>query len=211
METKQVIQQGLEILKTQLESYLTTTLQQVYGEDYMVYMENGTRVNAMTDINLNNVNKHKYKDVLFYLNAFIKNWDFVFRQIFKTNYLLTLCHSIKYFRNRWAHQSQFTVRETYRLLDDCQALLEELSINNKEIDNLRLSVLQSLVNLKSEEFTDINKNQYKIEDEDINMIDIDPNELDNDLINDLNYQKLILDQLNNKSSGFKISEWNQNQ
>ena len=77
------------------------------------------------------------------------------------------------------------------------------------MDNLRVSVLQSLVNVKNEDFTDINKVQYKYEDEDIDM-DIDPNELDNDFINDLNYQKLILDQLNNKGNGYKITEWNDN-
>ena len=217
METKQVIQQGLEILKTQLEAYLTNALQQVYGEDYLIYMENGTRVNPRTD--LNNANKHKYKDVLFYLNAFIKNWDFVFRHVFKTNYTLTLCHSIKYFRHRWAHQSHFTVRETYRLLDECQALLEELNMDYKELDSIRISVLQGLVNIKNEVYPDINQSVNKEynalnkqgEDEDIDMlVDIDPNELDNDFINDLNYQKLIMDQLSNKNSGYKLSEWNEN-
>lgn len=219
MDYKQIIQTGLELLKNQLEAYLETILKQVYGDEYMIYMQNGTRINAMSDISIPNQNKYKYKDVLFYLNAFIKNWQFVFSTTFKTNYALTLCHSIKYFRNRWAHQSNLTIRETYRVIDECQALLEELGIANKDMDSLRIYVLQYLSVSKSEVVSNLSNindnnapNEYcilnNLDEQDCDMI-VDPDELDNDFINDLNYQKLILDQLNNKNSGFKISEWSE--
>jgi hypothetical protein len=147
MEYKQIIQNALDILKKQLEKHLELKLRDCYGDEFYVYLENGPKVNPnnMMDKNLYN-SKTKYKDVLYYLNAFIKNWEFPFKNSFNNNITLTLCHSIKYFRNRWAHQSLFSVRETYRLIDECQALLEELQLDHSEIDVIRKSVLELLAN-----------------------------------------------------------------
>jgi hypothetical protein len=146
MEYKQIIQNALDVLKKQLEKFLELKLRDCYGDEFYIYMENGPKVNPnhMIDINIYN-SKTKYKDVLYYLSAFIKNWEFPFKNLFSNNYSLTLCHSIKYFRNRWAHQSVFTLRETYRLMDEGQALLEELNMDHSEIEIIRKSVLEMLV------------------------------------------------------------------
>jgi hypothetical protein len=273
MEYKQIIQNGLDILKKELETYLETKLRDCYGDEFFVYMESGPKVNPnkMVDVNLYNT-KNKYKDVLFYLNAFIKNWEFPFKSMFNGhNYPLTLCHSIKYFRNRWAHQSVFTIRETYRLFDECQALLEELKLDTTEIEIIRKGVLEMLVTEETKpkckidqdtkkpitgsnlntliENTNYNpnlnyqvnnnsnninsiyqnnnqpwnsslintntnsnvsnnyNNNYNYDDDDIMMVcsNID----DKDLQNDLNYQKLIMEQIQNKNNPLKISYYDE--
>lgn len=136
------VQSCLDILKRQLQNYLEEILMKIYGEDYILYMEHGTKgVNQIIMNDYNVLNKNKYKDVLFYLNAFIKNWELL-SSLFTTNYAVSLCHTIKYFRNKWAHQSPFSLRETYRFMDECQALIEEIKKDSSEIDIIRKQLLE---------------------------------------------------------------------
>jgi hypothetical protein len=243
MEFKQIIQNALDLLKKQLELFLETKLRDCYGDEFFIYMENGPKVNpnTMIDINLYN-SKTKYKDVLYYLNAFIKNWEFPFKNQFNHNYCLTLCHSIKYFRNRWAHQSTFTIRETYRLIDECQALLEELKMDYREIELIRRQVMEMLYeeekksvkdnsfnligntsNSSNNNFGNSNwpsnnvnpniqfntNNQSRFDcDQDELMIDVD--DINNkDLLDEIKYQKLIYEQIQDKNNPYKITLYNE--
>jgi hypothetical protein len=150
MDCHLIIQNCLEILLTQLEPVIHSTTSQIYGNDYLIYLEYGPKaanlsLTEMKDyaIHFNHpLNLRKYKDLLFYLNSIIKNWE-TLKGLFKTNYVLCLCHSLKYFRNKWAHQSKFTKRELHRFIDECQVLLEEFDVKSDEIDLIRKHALEA--------------------------------------------------------------------
>ncbi len=146
-------------------------------------MENGPgyEMQPMQDYS-DSLNKGKYKDVLFYLNAMIKNWN-LFKGLFKTNYPLCLCHDIKFFRNKWAHQSLFSSREAYRCIDQCQALLEECELDAYEIDILRKEVLEYLYR---DELSKVIKSSIGSKDNDENK-NIDGQVEYNYQYNDFNY------------------------
>ena len=96
------------------------------------------------------------------------------------------------------------------MVDECQTLLEELNLDCSELESLRLSVLEHMI--KRGESTK-KKDTYKVNiiekfDNDIEMLDLDPLELDKDFINDLNYHKLILNQMNGNNKDFKLSYLN---
>jgi hypothetical protein len=162
IEMLSIAHHGLEIVRSHLQPFLEQVMMSLYGNDYLIYMEHGSKnegvnVNEMKDYNYGTMNK-KYKDVLFYLNAFVKNWDKI-QNLFQTNYPLSLCHSLKYFRNKWAHQSPFTMRELYRLIDECQAFLECFDINDlSELDGIRKAVLNELIKSEAEVIVNSNSN-----------------------------------------------------
>ena len=156
MEFFNIIQNALEILLKNLKPFIEDSLINLYGNEYLFYMEHG--IKAYSDISINNINSmkdynlnlelsnnKKYRDVLFYINALIKNWDGI-KNLFKTNYILCLSHDIKFFRHKWAHQSNFTTRELYRFVDQCQAFIEEFGGEVYEIEILRKAVLEYLYN-----------------------------------------------------------------
>ena len=145
MNNHQVVQRALEILLEHIMPFIEDKMNTLYGSNFWPYLENGdcTKSKLMSDSGGEVNSFKKYKDVLFYLNALIKNWS-AFQGYFpSSNYVLCLCHSIKYFRNRWAHQSQFSLRETHRFVDEVQVLVEQISgYSNAEIENLRKYVLE---------------------------------------------------------------------
>mmetsp|Transcript_12770 Transcript_12770/g.14368 ORF Transcript_12770/g.14368 Transcript_12770/m.14368 type:complete len:182 (+) Transcript_12770:195-740(+) len=51
---------------------------------------------------------------------------------------------IKGYRNNWAHNYSFTLRETYRVVDTIQVYLEEIQAPTDDINMIRLQVLDSL-------------------------------------------------------------------
>lgn len=157
MEYFHLVQSALEMVLRGIQPFIEEVLQNVYGSEYWVYMEGGlvgckpgamdNKISdQMKDFSYSSVNANKkYKDVLFYVNAMIKNWE-IFRGLFPTGYALCLCYNIKYFRNKWAHQSPFTTRELYRFFDECQALLEEIKADVGEIDGIRKAVMEMYYN-----------------------------------------------------------------
>jgi hypothetical protein len=157
MENFQIVQKGLEILRKHLEAVLVETFKKMYGEEYLIYMEYGPKQTSfMKDYAI--INK-KYKDVLFFFNAIIKNWEII-QSLFSSNYVLCLCHTLKYFRNKWAHQSPFSLRETYRFLDESQAMLEEIKAETIELDQIRKEILHNYYEEELNKF--INGNQQQV-------------------------------------------------
>jgi hypothetical protein len=170
MDYSQIIQNALEILFKNLEPLIQSCMGQIYGNEYAIYMEYGPKAANLTlsemkdhalDFN-NNLNMRKYKDILFYLNAVIKNWD-VFKGIFNSNYALCLCHSIKHFRNKWAHQSQFTMREIHRFIDECEVLLEEFHVKSQQLDFIRKKVLEIYYQEEVKNFSQVNSNNSHLQ------------------------------------------------
>jgi hypothetical protein len=232
MEFFQIIQNAFEILLNQLQPFVQIIMSKAYGSNFWLYMEHGSKAaglisSEMKDFSsdLNQLqNMKKYKDVLYYLNAVVKNWE-IFSGISLTNYPLCLCHSIKYFRNKWAHQSKFTTRELYRFFDECQALLEEFNLNASELDLLRKSILEYYYNEEKNkflcdsissdgvinssnsnnnnetknyynDFSDINKSNNYCSYDDHEMLDSELMDKTNN-IHEENYQKLFTKNKNN--------------
>ena len=127
MEISQIIPKVLHILKENLENYIEYIFKEIYGEKYIFYLNNSIeseQKDKMIDyFDTENYYRNKYKDISYFINLFLKYWEGIFKIRLNNNYILSLLHSIRYYRNRWAHQSDFTVREIYRLIDESQALL----------------------------------------------------------------------------------------
>jgi len=179
-----IIQSSLEILLKHIEPIIQSTLSQIYGNEYSLYMEFGPRAANLTLSEMKDhaiqmatyPNIRKYKDILFYLNSIIKNWE-TFKGMFNSNYVLCLCHSIKHFRNKWAHQSQFTLRELHRFIDECEVLLEEFHVTSTELDIIRKNVLE--VYFKDDILTNkensLVMNNYGIQQSNLNLLNLNMN------------------------------------
>ena len=156
-----IIQKTLELVKENLEFYIENIFKEIYGEKYILYLNNSNDNDnhQMIDyLNIENNYRKKFKDVLYFINLFLKFWETIFKPKIMNNYSLTLIHSIRYFRNRWAHQCPLNGREVYRLVDESLALFEELKFNKNEnlLNDIRLEALENLVHLE------INNSQNKI-------------------------------------------------
>jgi hypothetical protein len=186
MNNLQIVQSSLEILLNFLKPFVEDNLIKIYGDRYLVYLENGDCIisKVLSDKSQENSSFKKYKDVLFYLNGIIKNWSVLQNLFVSPNYALCLCHSIKHFRNKWAHQDNFSYRETHRLVDEVQTLLEQINVNCLEIDNMRKYTLEVYYSEEVSKFQANKSNNFY----NINLQDDSPM-LDSCGINNCNYQK----------------------
>jgi hypothetical protein len=234
-----IVQGGLDILLNNIKPFMEETLKSIYGNNFWIYLEHGPKIVQqmdtleMKDYNLTSDIQagKKYRDVLFYLNSIIKNWETI-RSLFGTNHILSLCHDIKYFRNKWAHQSPFTLREVYRFLDSVQIMLEELKLEYYDIDSIRKAVLEayykeeveramglrmpedkkhdenSQTNQSNNYYNDLkgiqsqNLSQQNYNEEDLEMID--SHEIDRENLYESNFQKIISTQ-SGKNSSYSVT------
>jgi hypothetical protein len=70
----------------------------------------------------------------------------------KKNYLKTLIFEIKHFRNNWAHQQKFDLRDCYRIVDTLLYLVDIIQLDpNSEYFKLlkffRNGILEELVKM----------------------------------------------------------------
>ena len=169
MNTRQLISKSIDSLQIIFGSYMESVFEAMYGKDWECQMEN-MDYDMREKLGQNNSRKnHKFsKDLNFYLGLLMKYYP---KFNFSNNYILTLTHYIKNIRNRWAHNYNFSERETYRIIDIFQSFLEEFSLDTSEIESTRLECLESLMayEIKSKEQknskfqNDINKiNHQKI-------------------------------------------------
>ena len=159
MDISAIIHRTLQLTKENLEYYIELNLREVYGnEKFIIYLNNpnpgkNESQEQMIDFrDLENNYRKKFKDVSYFTNLFLKHWEGIFKPKLTNNYVLSLIHSIRHFRNRWAHQSNMNEREVYRLADEAQALLEEIRPNDgkgseriEEMNDIRLDALEKLV------------------------------------------------------------------
>ena len=69
----------------------------------------------------------------------------------------TLVHEIKLFRNRWAHQGDFSTRDVHRLLDSILILFDELQLDKshpiyKRIFNSRVLTMRQILEKEENHF-----------------------------------------------------------
>lgn len=65
--------------------------------------------------------------------VFLKFWDCLFSKSFATNIPKSYIFIIKHFRNQWAHNANFTLRDAYRVADTVQLFFEMISAPTDEI------------------------------------------------------------------------------
>lgn len=164
MDYFQVTQHCLELIRKYLQIFITQVYINKYGQDnYKVYLDNNTLSNSnpsyMSDVSSSNFTK--YDDALYYMNLFLNNFNTLSTAL-SSNYAVTLIHSLRFFRNRIAHQAPLSLRMVYRFVDETQCLLEELNVGQNDIttlDMVRKELMKQMLNC-NDNISVIGKNRY---------------------------------------------------
>eukprot|EP00831_Metopus_contortus_P005204 TRINITY_DN11958_c0_g1_i1.p1 TRINITY_DN11958_c0_g1~~TRINITY_DN11958_c0_g1_i1.p1 ORF type:complete len:179 (-),score=0.22 TRINITY_DN11958_c0_g1_i1:152-688(-) len=61
-----------------------------------------------------------------------------------TGHVRTLIFHIKYIRNSWAHQSDFSIRVAYRVVETIIWFFDQLRHSEKELESIRLILLKAM-------------------------------------------------------------------
>lgn len=197
MDYIQITQHCLELIRNYLQAFVTKAFINKYGENnYMLYLDNNTynnqNKNMMTDTTSSNL--PKYEDALYYLNLFQKHWD-ILSCYFSSNYPLSLTHSLKFFRNKIAHQAPISLRMIYRFVDETQAIIEEMFLGANDISTLemvRKELIKQMLNCNDNIIVMGKSNYNSFEDINVEMKD------DNPITNDTTKNNLINNTLNQK-------------
>ena len=207
MDYVQLSQHCLELIRKYLQLFITQVYINKYGQDnYKVYLDNNTLSNSnpsyMSDVSSSNFTK--YDDALYYMNLFLSNFP-TLSSALSSNYAVTLIHSLRFFRNRIAHQAPLSLRMVYRFVDETQCLLEELNLGQGDIatlDVVRKELMKQMINC-NDNLSVIGKNRFNVFEEVNVEMKID-NEYSNKTENEgykekieNNYNKIV----NGKDSG----------
>ncbi|MCQ2816248.1 MAG: Swt1 family HEPN domain-containing protein [archaeon] len=201
-EFSQIAQNCLTLIQKYLEIYFFTN-----------------NIDTNQGIQINNPTDSLYKDALFYLNFFTKNWNNLLVNKFSNSYILSIIHSLRYMRNKVSHQAPVSLREIYKFVDDTQTMLEILKVGGNEINgitNLRKKLMGYMINSDDSQIV-LGKATFNnfCDMEDCKMEDAYPDEDNknsngiNNFINNtqnvnLNYQRII--QNEDHQNFYKCSE-----
>ena len=132
---KGTVTKGLEILAAGLGPYVELRLRECLGSDW-------SRAGSVAHV-INTVDVSKW-DAQVVLMLMWENWNTVFRH--ELSFVeRSLVSELREFRNRWAHQQQFTLRDTYRCIDGIERLLRSVGSGSAdEADLLRKETLKLL-------------------------------------------------------------------
>ncbi|MCA9083308.1 MAG: hypothetical protein KDA81_04590 [Planctomycetaceae bacterium] len=132
---KGTITSGLQILAAGLTPYVQKRLREVLGENWLLAPSVAHVVSS--------ADPRKW-DAQVVLVLMWEHWNQVFRQ--ELSFVeRSLVSELREFRNRWAHQQQFSLRDTYRCADGIERLLR--AVNSQHIsaaDELRKEALKLL-------------------------------------------------------------------
>jgi hypothetical protein len=198
--------------------YALQTLQNNLGNFICLNLNNDV-------INKYNVNNNNNTDILFFLNVFQGEFNNYFYNKLNNNYSLSLSYSLKYFRNKIAHQSSLTLREIYRFIDETEAFMDELNIGSSEekfnLENIRRNLLKLMINCndnvvvigkKIEDFNGFNDFNVEMKDDDnINNYQMQNNKF---IINENklnNYDKMVnkILQNNDNKNFLNVEQFNE--
>ena len=199
--------------------YALQTLQNNLGNFICLNLNN----DVINKYNVNNNNNNT--DILFFLNVFQGEFNNYFYNKLNNNYSLSLSYSLKYFRNKIAHQSSLTLREIYRFIDETQAFMEELNIGNTQekfdLENIRRNLLKLMVNCndnivvigkKIEDFNGFNDFNVEMKDDDnINNYQMQNNNFINENKLNNNYDKMVnkILQNNDNKNFLNVEQFNE--
>ncbi|MCA9048804.1 MAG: hypothetical protein KDA89_08760 [Planctomycetaceae bacterium] len=132
---KGTITSGLQILARGLSPYVAEKLRAAFGENWP---EAGSIANV-----INSPDPEQW-DAQVVLVLMWENWNRVFRQ--DLSFVeRSLVSELREFRNRWAHQQHFSLRDTYRCMDGIERLLRSVGSEATEnADELRREALKLL-------------------------------------------------------------------
>lgn len=132
---KGTITNGLEILATGLGPYVETRLRERLGDNW-------TTAGSVAHV-INSVDRTKW-DAQVVLVLMWENWNAVFRH--ELSFVeRSLISELREFRNRWAHQQQVSLRDTYRCIDGIERLLQAVhSTSVEQASQLRRETLKLL-------------------------------------------------------------------
>ena len=83
-------------------------------------------------------------DFMIWFSIYVKLWDALFSRQHVNNGPKSYIFIIKNYRNQWAHNHKFTLRDALRIIDTIQVFLEEIQGPIDEINTLRLTILEKL-------------------------------------------------------------------
>ena len=197
--------------------YALQTLQNNLGNFICLNLNN----DVINKYNVNNNNT----DILFFLNVFQGEFNNYFYNKLNNNYSLSLSYSLKYFRNKIAHQSSLTLREIYRFIDETEAFMDELNIGSSEekfnLENIRRNLLKLMINCndnvvvigkKIEDFNGFNDFNVEMKDDDnINNYQMQNNNFINENKLNNNYDKMVnkILQNNDKKNFLNVEQFNE--
>ena len=178
-------------------------------------------------INKYNINNNNFTntDILFFFNVFQGEFNNYFYNKLNNNYSLSLSYSLKYFRNKIAHQSSLTLREIYRFIDETEAFMDELNIGSSEekfnLENIRRNLLKIMINCndnvvvigkKIEDFNGFNDFNVEMKDDDnINNYQMQNNKFINENKLNNNYDKMVnkILQNNDNKNFLNVEQFNE--
>ena len=128
---------ALSLLSRGLYPFFERELQVVYGARWETIARNSCRSQASLE------RTHFHWDAQAILTVMWDQWNTVFR---KTLGIIdrSIVSELREFRNRWAHQTQFTEDDCYRVLDNVQRLLRACEDNDTAatIETQKLDLLR---------------------------------------------------------------------
>lgn len=132
---KGTISFGLQILTSGLTPYVQDMLRRRLGDDWQ-------RASSVTQV-INSADPNQW-DAQVVLVLMWEHWNQVFRH--DLGFVeRSLVSELREFRNRWAHQQQVSLRDTYRCLDSIERLLRATNSDVVEkADELRRETLKLL-------------------------------------------------------------------
>ena len=120
---------ALTVLRQGLYPYVSKEMQAVHGDNWLTVAISYLPKHQTSKRNPEEILR---EDVKVLLELMSKHWDNVFKKILgKTE--LPLVNELIEIRNKWAHQSPFSIDDTYRALDSIARLLKAVSASEVAI------------------------------------------------------------------------------
>lgn len=137
------ITQAMERLADGLMPFVEGTLKNVYAESWLSVAQESFRKNrtpGQSDGDAARWDAHTLLTVMW------DQWNAVFRTHLG-RVERGLVNELREFRNRWAHQEEFDFRDTYRILDSVERLLEAVSAaETKQVAESKRELLRAAFN-----------------------------------------------------------------
>ncbi|HEY9852012.1 MAG TPA: ribonuclease III [Leptolyngbyaceae cyanobacterium] len=123
------VRKALTILGQGLNPYVLREMQAIHGENWLTLTISSLPKHQTSKRNPEDILR---EDVSALLIVMSKQWDIVFKKILgKTE--LSLVNELIEVRNKWAHQSPFSIDDTYRALDSITRLLKAVAASEANI------------------------------------------------------------------------------
>ncbi|CAG9318712.1 unnamed protein product [Blepharisma stoltei] len=135
--TTQILNDGIDFFREKFVGYLTLTLKEKYGSQWMDCALNPPGQDSLMS---GRKNSERW-DIQFSSQIFHAHWDSLYKDKVDGKFPKALMTLIKFYRNEWAHQSALGNREVYRAIDAMQWMLESLKVDAGLLENSRNNLM----------------------------------------------------------------------